>query len=1065
VVALIDSGSSITTIRGQFARLLRLQKRATTPLNVTFGDNIATTVTKHESSAIMTIGSYVREVSFRVIEDLAFDVILGTNWLRKHAMDCSWKKNLVKLPTGECVPMLRTRGPRAVQLGMTASQTEQMRMILSRYKHVFAVDPKRPNRIDFIQHRIDTGDHQPFKIYPRRRSPMERERINNEVRRMLADGIVVESDSPFASPSTLVNKKTGDLRFCGDYRKLNTITRKDSFPLPRVDDCLDQLGKAKFFSTLDLASGYWQIPIHPDDRHKTAFQTEEGLYEFVVMPFGLTNAPATFQRAMNHVFRKAIGKFCVVYLDDINIYSETWEEHLLHVERILQLLAQYGFSLKASKCNFGCTTVDFLGYSITPYGLQPMSDKVSAITNYPRPKDKREVQSFLGLCGFYRKFIPRMSDMATPLQRLATAKKFEWTRECETSFAALRAALTDQSVLAFPDFTKPFAIHTDASNVGLGAALTQWDDKMQAARPVAFASRTLSETERRYSTIERECLALVWAMHKFHPYVHGTRVTVHCDHNPLQALMSKNDPYHRLARWQMDLQGYDFKIAYRRGIANKDADALSRAPMPASEKEMQDTLSPILSNTASSGVVAAAATDQRPAPSPTPSLESIRRQQRADPTCREIRDLLTKEPRSEKETRRASYYRDVDDILYFMPSPEKADERQIVVPAALRPTVMHAFHDHPLAGHMGTRRTYDRIKRSFYWNTLHSDVRKYVESCVTCAQHKPRSTRAAGTLSPIQVSAPFELVGMDIMGPLPESVNGNRFIIVAVDYLTRWCEVGTLATATAENVAKFFLDEVVARHGCPQRILTDNASNFTAEMTHHMYKTLGVRISHSTPYHPETNGLVERLNRTLKTMINMYIREDQRDWDTYLPFLTFAYHTATQESTGVSPFEAIYGRRAKMPPDTTVPPAATPFASPTEWQRTLRERLAIIRRRASQQQTAAQDRQRRIHDATHAPSQFKVKDLVVIADKPTHQPGRSTKLMQKFSKPFELIQQIGPLTFIARELDNPRPLLRNVHVSQLKRIHQRTLQPPPWRGSDVTGPLVHLTDILNSHVL
>lgn len=1065
-VALVDSGSSITAIRGPFVQLLRLQKKRAPSLNVTFGDNIATASADAMVCATLAIGGYVSNVWFRVLEDLAFDVILGTNWLRRHSVNCSWSKNLVHLPFGESVPMLLMRAPKPVQLNMAMRQPDGIAIVLNRYPHAFAANPKCPGHIDFVQHRIDTGDRPPIKVHPYRRSPAERERIREEVRRMKADGIIVESKSPYAAQPNLTEKKSGEVRFCVDYRLLNDDTLKDSYPMPRVDDCLDRLGKAKFFTTLDLASGYWQIRVHPDDRHKTAFQTDDGLYEFVVMPFGLTNAPATFQRAMNHVFKEVIGKFCVVYLDDIIVYSETWEDHLAHVERVLQLLVQHGLTLKASKCKFGCTSVDFLGFSITPYGIQPQPDKVSAITNYPRPTSVREVQRFLGLCGFYRTFIPRLSDLATPLHRLLATKTFKWTRECEAAFMAIKSALTDQSVLAFPDFTKPFAMHTDASDVGLGAVLTQWDDKHQAPRPIAYASRTLSKAERNYSAIERECLALVWAMRKFHPYVHGTHVTIYSDHNPLQALMSKRDPHHRLARWQMDLQGYNFKVVYRRGADNRDADALSRAPIRVSEAEMEETLSPMPSITASSGVMAAALPTPAPtsAPPTPPSLEAIRRQQRADPKCLEIRDLLTKESRSDKEAKRARHYRDVDDILYFLPNPEKADERRIVIPPALRPAVMHAFHDHPLAGHMSARRTYDRIRRSFHWDTLHGDVHDYVGSCVTCAQHKPRSTRAAGTLLPIQVSAPFELVGMDIMGPLPESDHGNRYIIVAVDYLTRWCEVGALPTVTAEDVAKFFLDRVVAVHGCPQRILTDNGSNFTAEVVHRMYKTLGVLISHSTPYHPETNGLVERLNRTLKTMIAMYVREDQRDWDTYLPFLAFAYRSSTQESLGVSPFEALYGRPARLPADTTVPRAAAPFTSPTEWQRTMRRRLEFVRKHASQQQAAAQNRQRRIYDATRVPSQFKVMDQVVIADKPQHQPGRSTKLMQKFSKPFELIRQTGPLTFVARELHVPNPLLRAVHVSQLKRIHQRTAQLSSWGGRDVTGPLVNLTDVLDAHV-
>jgi transposase InsO family protein len=449
--------------------------------------------------------------------------------------------------------------------------------------------------------------------------------------------------------------------------------------------------------------------------------------------------------------------------------------------------------------------------------------------------------------------------------------------------------------------------------------------------------------------------------------------------------------------------------------------------------------------TASSGVVAAA---HAPAPMP-PSVETIRTHQRADSACAKIRDLLTRNPRSDEEKQRARHYQDVDGVIYFLPDPAKSEDRRIVVPLTLRLGVLYAFHDHPLAGHMGVRRTYDRIRRLFHWDALHDDVREYVGSCTKCAQSKPRSNRAAGKLSPIKVSAPFELVGMDIMGPLPESGSGNRYIVVAVDYLTRWCEVSALRAAKAEDVARFFLDRVVAVHGCPKRILSDNASNFAGEVAHHMFQTLGVSISHSTPYHPETNGLVERLNRMMKTMLAMYISQHQRDWDTYLPFLTFAYRSATQESLGVSPFEALFGRKPALPADIVAPSEAPRFSAPAEWQRTLQRRLEIIREQAAKQQLTAQQRQQRNHDAPHAPSTFKEKDHVVIEIPQPHEADTSKKLMPRFSRPHELIKKTGPLTFLARELGTSNPMRRSVHVSQLKLILPRASQTPMGRGSDV----------------
>lgn len=456
---------------------------------------------------------------------------------------------------------------------LTADQKHQLQSIIASFADCFASSSK-VRQTAVTKHRIVTEEgERPVRQHPYRVSPKERDAIRRQVQEMLQDDVIQPSTSPWASPVVLVAKKDGTLRFCVDYRRLNKITKKDVYPLPRIDDSLDRLRHARYFSSIDLRSGYWQIEVDERDREKTAFITPDGLYEFKVLPFGLCSAPATFQRMMDGVLSDLKWQSCLVYLDDVVIFSNTFDEHLDRLHAVLNAIRSAGLSLKPEKCHFGFQQLKFLGHVVNSEGVSPDPDKTAAVSAFPTPTDKRAVRRFLGLCAYYRRFVANFSKIAEPLTRLTKDDvPFVWGPEQTKAFDELKMRLQTTPVLGHFDEHADTELHTDASNVGLGAVLVQWQDGVE--RVIAYASRTLSRAEANYSTTEKECLAVIWAVTKFRPYLYGRPFRVVSDHHSLCWLANLKDPSGRLARWSLRLQEFEVTIVYKSGKRLTDANCL-----------------------------------------------------------------------------------------------------------------------------------------------------------------------------------------------------------------------------------------------------------------------------------------------------------------------------------------------------------------------------------------------------------------------------------------------------------------------------------------------------------
>ncbi len=437
-----------------------------------------------------------------------------------------------------------------------------------------------------IEHEINNGDEKLVHLAPYCTSPAKKELIESKIKDMLREGIIEPASGPWTAPVVIVPKQSGEPRFCVDYCALNKLTVKDSYPLPRIDESLDFLARGTFISTIDLARGYWQVAVAENSKPMTAFISHCGLFQFRVLPFGLCNAPTTFQRLMNSVLAGLIYKSCAVYLDDIVVASPTFEQHLIDMREVLTRLESAGLSVKLEKCQFCRSELTFLGYKVTSEGILPNEGKVRAVTDFKTPTCVKQVRQFLGLTSYYRRFIHYYARHAEPLFVFTRMYfPFVWSSECQAAMDFLKDRLTSAPVLKFPNFSLPFFIHADACDVGLGVALMQRDNNGRDV-VVAYASRALHKSERPYSTPEKECLAVIWALEHFRPYIEGLHVTICSDHSSLRRLMSRPNLSGRLARWSLRLQDFDFDIVHKPGTSNQVPDALSRNPVSPCESPL-----------------------------------------------------------------------------------------------------------------------------------------------------------------------------------------------------------------------------------------------------------------------------------------------------------------------------------------------------------------------------------------------------------------------------------------------------------------------------------------------
>lgn len=778
-------------------------------------------------------------------------------------------------------------------------------------ENLFAAKSEPTGRYPLIEVRIDTGDHRPIRQRAYRAALTKRQVIEKEVNEMLEAGIIRPSSSPWASPVTLVPKKSGEIRFCVDYRKLNNITKKDSYPLPLIQDIFDQLGGATIFSTMDLKSGYWQIPVAEEDIEKTAFTCHLGLFEFTRLPFGLANAPAVFQRTMNKVLSGLIGKCCMVYLDDIVVYSQDEDSHANDLAAVFDRLRQAGLALKPSKCAFGLESVELLGYIINKDGIKMNPEKVKAIQELSVPRDVKEVRSFLGMAGYYRQCIPHYAHEAEPLTRLTQKKvKFEWGPEQQRAFETLRKLLTSDAVMAHPKTDKPYRLYTDACDYAIGAILVQTDNN-GVERVVQYLSHQLAGAQRRWATIEKEAYAVVYAIEKLRPYLYGSTFTVLTDHKPLASLFTKQMNNTKIQRWAVLLAEYGAKIEYRKGTNNIRADMLSRIRPPLNEIGVLDT-----KEWANAGFPEDEIQEGIPLEYDGLDAEAIRKEQISELPA-EYEEAMN--PESDYELHKGLLY------STLRPSKYAADYPRLVLPPSARAKVIARAHKE--VGHMGALKTLERVREAYVWPGMKAAIQERVRNCPTCSVHVRRKEHVPMGEMPI-ANYPMQIVGADLIGPLMKSDNGNTYALTMVDHATGWAEVYPLPSKSNKPIWDSMANDFFPRHGYPEVLITDNGMEFNSQSFRQYLKGVGVHHQRTTPYHPQSNGKTERFNRTLKEMLARLVNNNRANWENQLSNALTAYRNAVSTTTGHTPFHLLYGRRARLPLTTMLKPVTSTEPQP-----------------------------------------------------------------------------------------------------------------------------------------
>lgn len=844
-----------------------------------------------------------------------------------------------------------------------------------------------------------------------RLSPREKEEVERQVKKLLEMGFIRPSTSAFGAPVLFVDKPDGSLRMCLDYRALNEITVKRRFPMPNIADLFDQLQGAKIFSSLDLQQGYYQIRIPEEDVSKTAFMTHLGQFEFKVLCMGLTNAPATFQETMNRVFAPYLGKFVLVYLDDIMVYSKSAEEHKGHLRIVLELLRKHKFYAKMSKCDFCKREVKFLGHIVSEEGLRVDPAKVEVVQKWPTPNGVTQLRSFLGMANYFRKFIQGYSSIVAPLTALTASKViWEWSDICKKAFEEVKKALTQAPVLALPDPTKPYVVLADASIHGTGGILMQED------RVVAYLSHKFDSAQRNYSTTDQECLGIIHALTEWRCYVEGGDVTLVTDHQPLthlQSLTAKGPLSRRHARWMEILSRFHFKWQYRKGSENA-ADGLSRLHGP-SEVGL-------------------------------PVVMSLR----ASLVALDFREQLVAGYAEDTKfqdaahTQAQGWQQDADSGLWM------TKHHKVVVPVSKVDLVLKELHDSALGAHQGVNRTQAAARARFYWKGMNEDIARYVLTCPKCQANKASTAKQGGLLQPLPVAKkPWWSISMDFVLGLPTTGRGHDAILVIVDRFSKMVHfVATTSTCTAVDVAKMFQDNVIRLHGVPHDIVSDRDSKFTGHFWGALTQALQTELKLSTSFHPQTDGQTERLNRVLEEALRSACGTGA-DWDDHLSLIEFGINNSVAASTGTTPFMLNQLDPPRMLIDQDLPelvPVARRFTA------VMQERLEAATRCLKM----AQDRQATYANQHRREVEFQEEDLVLLNTNNLRKamPGKA-KLQPRYVGPFKVIKRIGQVAY-KLELPPAYRIHPVFHVSLLKRYNARKETGTPVVPALPTQPILEV---------
>jgi hypothetical protein len=859
ILALLDSGASQSILGKEGLYLLdklglKVDKNNNVLLQTADGANQSVI-----GSVLVSISldGIVRELKLLVSESITTSLTLGADFCYLFELKTNFKRDSYTVPTVcHSSKIIQARDD------LSKCDARQLEKIISQFREISG---PTLGRTTAVSHRIDTGDAAPIKQRYFPMSPPLLEAMNREVDLMLAAGVIKESKSGWNSPIVMTRKRDNSLRFCFDGRRLNTVTKRDAYPLPFVNDILNQLRDAKFLSSIDLKQAFWQIPLTEDSCEKTAFTVpRRGLFEFNVLPFGLHNSPQTLQRLMDNLLGPKFENV-FVYLDDIVIASSDFKEHLQTLYEVYQKLKETGLTINIEKCEFCKPSLTYLGFVIDRDGLRTDPQKVEAIVNFPTPRTSTEIKRILGMAGWYRRFIPDFSTIVAPMLDLVKGKQkrqhIRWTAEAEMAFQKLKDLLVSAPILVSPNFAEQFIIQTDASDVGLGAVLLQGEGTDE--RVIAYASRSLNRVERQYSATEKECAAVLFGIEKYRPFVEGTKFKIITDHYSLMWINKLQSPSGRLARWSVRISQHSFEVVHRKGKFNVVPDALSRAPLQVHSLQL----------------------------TPTDLDEWYVK------TSQRVQHSPEKFPLWKIEN---------NSLYKYVPNKHCVVSNLIewkqVIPSVRRLELLEKFHNEATAGHFGVFKTYAKLSEACYWPRMKSDVIRFIKKCPICLSSKVPSVARAGVMGKEKkVQFPFQLISVDLMGPFPRSSRGNTTLLVISDWFTKFVMVHPLRRATATSIVRFLEEQIFLIYGVPQILMCDNGPQFTSAAFKKLMDTYKVqKIWYNANYHAQVNP-VERVNRVIGTALRSYVNGNHKAWDEKIHHIGHAIRTAVHEVTGYTP--------------------------------------------------------------------------------------------------------------------------------------------------------------------
>ena len=916
---------------------------------------------------------------------------------------------------------------------ITADTRNRFEDLCKRHDGAFSKNNKDIGRTTLIEMEIDTGDNLPVAQNPYTLPLKHHEWVRKEIETLEKAGVIERSLSPWASPVIVVPKKSAPdepprRRLCVDYRKVNALQQEvkktdkgtgclSLYPLPKIDEMFAKLQGSKVYSTIDLRSGYYHIGLTRESRAKSAFVVPMGKWEFKRTPFGLSQAPAYFQLLIDKVLM-GCSSFAMGYLDDIIIFSNNELEHLKHLEEIFTRLERFGLKMKREKCDFFKKQIQYLGHLITEEGFTPLPEKLESIRKMPRPKSAKEVKQFLGLIGYYRKFVPRFSDLARSLTNLTRHEvEFVWTDKCEKSFNHLRELLMQHPILRYPDPSKEYTLFTDASGIGWAGVLTQAFEEEKGKtkqHPICYVSGQFRGSQQNWAALTKEAYAIYMSVRKLSFYITDAKVTIKCDHLPLRKFLQKQTLNAKVNNWAVELEQFDLHIEWIQGSKNTLADSLSRLldvdpeakAQPEKEgcefgnycfEQLEETgeIPWILPKQAHnpSNLDETKKTGEIPPVFSTPVVETIEHLEVTvnENTTRSISLPLSnkqmKELQKRDEESRAIVKRLEEDkvtekmfilengVLYRLWLEERETSKCTFVPKILREPLLVLAHNR--SGHNGGRRTYMGLKKLYFWPGMRKDTFKHCKNCTECVlQNQGCNAASFGHFKTPDM--PMQLICMDLVGPItPVTTKGNKFILTCIDMLTGYTMAIPIPDKSAKTICDAYRTHVYCIFGGSSRILTDNGTEFKNEQFNELCAQLEIKRVYSPVYTPEANGRLEAWHRFFKACVAKHIRGNAAEWDEVVPLAAAAYNFFPCQSAGESPFVLMFGR------DPITPFAKLLEPTPRYWgdrgghlKLDLLKRLYLVTaeniKRARNQRDPA--------DQAETKAVFKVNDQVLVRD-------------------------------------------------------------------------------------